>query len=130
MLQIHTVAAGGGSICHFDGARFRVGPDSAGAVPGPACYRRGGPLTITDCNLMLGKIRAEHFPAVFGPGGDQPIDARIVRSKFAALADEIAASTGRALSREEVAEGFVRIAVDNMANAIKQISIARGHDVT
>jgi 5-oxoprolinase (ATP-hydrolysing) len=130
MLEIHTVAAGGGSICHFDGSRFRVGPDSAGAVPGPACYRRGGPLTITDCNVMLGKIRPEHFPAVFGPGGDQPIDAEIVASKFEELAAEIASATGASLSPAEVAEGFVRIAVENMANAIKQISIARGHDVT
>ncbi|PSJ40392.1 hydantoinase B/oxoprolinase family protein [Allosphingosinicella deserti] len=124
MLEIHTVAAGGGSICHFDGTRFRVGPDSAGAVPGPACYRRGGPLTITDCNVVLGKIRPEHFPRVFGPGGDQPIDAEASR----ALCGEIGAQAG--LSARDVAEGFVRIAVDNMASAIKQISIARGHDVT
>ncbi|MDP9413021.1 MAG: hydantoinase B/oxoprolinase family protein [Pseudomonadota bacterium] len=130
MLEIHTVAAGGGSICHFDGARFRVGPDSAGAVPGPACYRRGGPLTITDCNVMLGKIRPEHFPAVFGPKGDQPIDGAVVREKFDALSAEISAATGASLSAIEVAEGFVRIAVENMANAIKQISIARGHDIT
>ena len=130
MLEIHTVAAGGGSICHFDGARFRVGPDSAGAVPGPACYRRGGPLTITDCNVMLGKIRPDHFPAVFGPEGDQPIDAEIVRTKFEAMSVEIEAATGRHLGPSEIAEGFIRIAVDNMANAIKQISIARGHDVT
>ena len=130
MLEIHTVAAGGGSICHFDGSRFRVGPDSAGAVPGPACYRRGGPLTITDCNVMLGKIRADHFPHVFGPGGNQPIDADIVRVKFETLSREIETSTGRQLTPVEIAEGFVRIAVDNMANAIKQISIARGHDVT
>ncbi|HEY1607197.1 MAG TPA: hydantoinase B/oxoprolinase family protein [Allosphingosinicella sp.] len=124
MLEIHTVAAGGGSICHYDGSRFRVGPDSAGAVPGPACYRRGGPLTITDCNVVLGKIRPDHFPAVFGPGGDAPIDAEASR----ALCAGIAARAG--MSAQEVAEGFVRIAVDNMANAIKQISIARGHDVT
>ncbi|MGQ0560124.1 MAG: hydantoinase B/oxoprolinase family protein [Sphingosinicella sp.] len=124
MLEIHTVAAGGGSICHFDGRRFRVGPDSAGAVPGPACYRRRGPLTVTDCNVVLGKIRPDHFPAVFGPGGDQPIDAA---ASFAACS-EIAASAG--LSLKAAAEGFIRIAVDNMANAIKQISIARGHDVT
>jgi len=124
MLEIHTVAAGGGSICHYDGSRFRVGPDSAGAVPGPACYRRGGPLTITDCNVVLGKIRPQHFPAVFGPGGDRPIDAAASRS----LCDEIGARAR--MSAEAVAEGFVRIAVDNMANAIKQISIARGHDVT
>jgi len=124
MLEIHTVAAGGGSICHFDGARFRAGPDSAGAVPGPACYRRGGPLTITDCNVVLGKIRPDHFPAVFGPDGDQPIDAAASQ----AACEEIARKVGK--TAREVAEGFVRIAVENMANAIKQISIARGHDVT
>jgi 5-oxoprolinase (ATP-hydrolysing) len=124
MLEIHTVAAGGGSVCHFDGTRFRVGPDSAGAVPGPACYRRGGPLTVTDCNVVLGKIRPEHFPAVFGPGGDRPIDAEASRR----LCAEIAGRAG--LSAEAAAEGFVRIAVDNMAAAIKKISIARGHDVT
>jgi len=124
MLEIHTVAAGGGSVCFYDGRRFRVGPDSAGAVPGPACYRRGGPLTITDCNVVLGKIRAEHFPHVFGPNGDGPIDA----DASLALCGEIAARAG--MTATEAAEGFVRIAVDNMANAIKQISIARGHDVT
>jgi 5-oxoprolinase (ATP-hydrolysing) len=124
MLEIHTVAAGGGSICHFDGARFRAGPDSAGAVPGPACYRRGGPLTITDCNVVLGKIRPDHFPAVFGPDGDQPIDAAASQ----AACEEVARQVG--MTAREVAEGFVRIAVENMANAIKQISIARGHDVT
>ncbi len=124
MLEIHTVAAGGGSICGYDGQRFRVGPDSAGAMPGPACYRRGGPLTITDCNVVLGKIRPEHFPKVFGPGGDQPIDAAASLS----LCEEVAKRAG--MSAREAAEGFVRIAVDNMANAIKQISIARGHDVT
>jgi 5-oxoprolinase (ATP-hydrolysing) len=124
MLEIHTVAAGGGSICHFDGARFRAGPDSAGAVPGPACYRRGGPLTITDCNVVLGKIRPDHFPAVFGPGGDQPIDDSASRALCAAIGERAG------MSAEDVAHGFVRIAVENMANAIKQISIARGHDVT
>jgi 5-oxoprolinase (ATP-hydrolysing) len=124
MLEIHTVAAGGGSICHYDGRRFRVGPDSAGAVPGPACYRRGGPLTVTDCNVVLGKIRAEHFPKVFGPGGDKAIDA----AASLARCEAIAAAAG--MEARAVAEGFVRIAVDNMANAIKQISIARGHDVT
>jgi 5-oxoprolinase (ATP-hydrolysing) len=124
MLEIHTVAAGGGSICRFDGRRFRVGPDSAGAVPGPACYRRGGPLTVTDCNVVLGKIRPEHFPAVFGPGGDEPIDA----AASCALCEEIAGRAG--MTAEAVAEGFIRIAVDNMAAAIKRISIARGHDVT
>jgi 5-oxoprolinase (ATP-hydrolysing) len=124
MLEIHTVAAGGGSVCSYDGSRFRVGPDSAGAVPGPACYRRGGPLTVTDCNVVLGKIRPEHFPHVFGPNGDLPIDAG------AALArgEEIVGRAG--MDARAVAEGFIRIAVDNMANAIKQISIARGHDVT
>ncbi|HEX8216922.1 MAG TPA: hydantoinase/oxoprolinase family protein, partial [Allosphingosinicella sp.] len=124
MLEIHTVAAGGGSVCHYDGSRFRVGPDSAGAVPGPACYRRGGPLTITDCNVVLGKIRPDRFPAMFGPKGGKVIDAAASR----ALCGEIGARAG--MSAEAVAEGFVRIAVDNMANAIKQISIARGHDVT
>ncbi|HEX9931921.1 MAG TPA: hydantoinase/oxoprolinase family protein, partial [Allosphingosinicella sp.] len=124
MLEIHTVAAGGGSVCHYDGARFRVGPDSAGAVPGPACYRRGGPLTITDCNVVLGKIRADNFPAVFGAGGNERIDA----DASLRLCSEIALQAG--MSPREAAEGFVRIAVDNMANAIKQISIARGHDVT
>jgi 5-oxoprolinase (ATP-hydrolysing) len=124
MLEIHTVAAGGGSICHYDGSRFRVGPDSAGEVPGAACYRRGGPLTVTDCNVVLGKIRAGHFPRVFGPNGDQPIDASASLARCA----EIAARAG--MDTLAVAEGFIRIAVDNMANAIKQISIARGHDVT
>jgi 5-oxoprolinase (ATP-hydrolysing) len=124
MLEIHTVAAGGGSVCHYDGARFRVGPDSAGAVPGPACYRRGGPLTITDCNVVLGKIRPERFPAVFGPRADQSIDVAASHALCAA----IGAQAG--MSPLEAAEGFVRIAVDNMANAIKQISIARGHDVS
>jgi 5-oxoprolinase (ATP-hydrolysing) len=124
MLEIHTVAAGGGSICHFDGSRFRVGPDSAGACPGPACYRRGGPLTVTDCNVVLGKIRPEHFPAVFGPGGDQPIDADASLARCREIADAVG------MEPAAVAEGFVRIAVDSMANAIKQISIARGHDVT
>jgi 5-oxoprolinase (ATP-hydrolysing) len=130
MLQIHTVAAGGGSICHFDGTRFRVGPDSAGAVPGPACYRRGGPLTVTDCNAALGKISPEHFPHVFGPNGDQPIDVDISVDKFEEMAGDIEATTGNRMSVEAIAEGFLRIAVDNMANAIKKISIARGHDVT
>ena len=124
MMEIHTVAAGGGSICSFDGRRFRVGPDSAGAVPGPACYRRGGPLTVTDCNVVLGKIRPEHFPHVFGPGGDLPIDAEASLARAA----EIAEAAG--MTPQGVAEGFIRIAVDNMASAIKQISIARGHDVT
>ncbi|MBX6374556.1 MAG: hydantoinase B/oxoprolinase family protein [Acetobacteraceae bacterium] len=131
MMAINTVAAGGGSILRFDGARFRVGPESAGAVPGPACYRRGGPLTVTDANVMVGKIQPAHFPAIFGPGADQPLDAEIVRAKFAALAAEIAAATGQpAQDPRAVAEGFLRVAVSNMANAIKQVSIQKGHDVT
>jgi 5-oxoprolinase (ATP-hydrolysing) len=130
MMHINTVAAGGGSICSFDGARFRVGPESAGANPGPACYRRGGPLTVTDCNVMLGKLQPRFFPPVFGPAGDERLDADVVARKFAALAEEIARATGTRRSAEEVAEGFLRIAVENMANAIKQISIQRGYDVT
>jgi len=130
MLDIRTVAAGGGSICRFDGMRLRVGPESAGAVPGPACYRRGGPLTVTDCNVMLGRLQAQFFPRVFGPSGDEPLDAEIVREKFAVLAREISDATGKAASPEEIAEGFLTIAVENMAKAIKQVSIERGHDVT
>jgi 5-oxoprolinase (ATP-hydrolysing) len=130
MMSIHTVAAGGGSILHFDGARLRVGPDSAGANPGPACYRRGGPLAVTDCNVMVGKIQPSFFPHVFGPQGDQPLDDAVVRERFAALAARILASTGRALSAEQVAEGYIDIAVGNMAEAIKRISVQRGHDVT
>jgi 5-oxoprolinase (ATP-hydrolysing) len=130
MMAINTVAAGGGSILGFDGARFRVGPESAGAVPGPACYRRGGPLTVTDANVMVGKIQPRHFPAIFGPGGDQPLDGGVVRAKFAALAAEIEAATGQRRTPEEVAEGFLRVAVANMANAIKQVSIQKGHDAT
>ena len=130
MMHIHTVAAGGGSIVHFDGARYRVGPDSAGANPGPACYRRGGPLTVTDCNVMLGKLQPDHFPAVLGPQGNQPLDVAVVRERFAALAERIQRDTGQAQTPEAVAEGFLRIAVDNMANAIKKISIQRGYDVS
>ncbi|WP_135448430.1 hydantoinase B/oxoprolinase family protein [Tabrizicola caldifontis] len=130
MMDIHTVAAGGGSICSFRDGRFQVGPESAGADPGPACYRRGGPLTITDCNVMLGRLSPDHFPAVFGPEGNLPLDAEVVRRKFAALAAEIAAVTGRLDPPEVVAEGFLRIAIDNMANAIRKISVQRGHDVT
>jgi 5-oxoprolinase (ATP-hydrolysing) len=124
MMHIHTVAAGGGSILHYDGARLRVGPDSAGADPGPACYRRGGPLTVTDCNVMLGRLQPAHFPQLFGPRGDQPLDADAVREHFAALASE----TGH--TPQVLAEGFLKIAVENMANAIKKISIQRGHDVS
>ncbi len=130
MMKIHTVAAGGGSILRFDGAKYRVGPESAGANPGPACYRRGGPLTVTDCNVMLGKLQPEFFPRVFGPGGDEPLDAAAVHAKFAALAEGISAATGDRRGPAEVADGFLRIAVDNMANAIKRVSIERGHDVT
>lgn len=130
MMRIHTVAAGGGSILHFTDGRFQVGPDSAGADPGPACYRRGGPLTVTDCNVLLGRIQADYFPPLFGPQGDQPLDAAIVRRHFLDLAREITTATGRATSPEAVAEGFLRIAVENMANAIKTISVQRGYDVT
>ncbi len=130
MMSIHTIAAGGGSILHFDGQRLRVGPDSAGANPGPACYRRGGPLAVTDCNVMLGKIQPAHFPKLFGPRGDEALDAGVVRGKFELLAAEIAKVTGKLQTPEQVAEGFLRIAVANMANAIKFISVQRGHDVT
>ncbi|MEL6795177.1 MAG: hydantoinase/oxoprolinase family protein, partial [Pseudomonadota bacterium] len=131
MMNIHTVAAGGGSILFFKDGRFQVGPDSAGADPGPACYRRGGPLTVTDCNVMLGKLQPDHFPPVFGLSGDQPLDAEVVREKFQAMAKDIAAETGEAeRTPEDLAEGFLRIAVENMANAIKKISVQRGYDVT
>ena len=126
MMRIHTVAAGGGSILHCEAGRFRVGPDSAGADPGPACYRRGGPLAVTDANVMLGKLQPDLFPAIFGPAQDQPLDVDAVRDKFAALA----AGIGDGRSPEAVAEGFVTIAVENMANAIKKISVQRGYDVT
>ncbi len=130
MLSIHTVAAGGGSILHFDGSRYRVGPDSAGANPGPAAYRRGGPLTVTDANITLGRIQPAYFPAVFGDSGDQPIDAAVSRHRFAALATRIGEATGDDRGSEEVAAGFLEIAVANMANAIKKISVQRGYDVT
>ncbi|MGY5136867.1 hydantoinase B/oxoprolinase family protein [Streptomyces nigrescens] len=130
MMNIHTVAAGGGSVLHFDGRRYRVGPDSAGADPGPACYRRGGPLTVTDANVMLGRIQPAHFPAVFGPDGDQPLDAGTVRTRFAELAERAAAEAGDDRGPEEVAAGFLDIAVLNMANAVKKISVQRGHDIT
>ncbi|MDT3400398.1 hydantoinase B/oxoprolinase family protein [Streptomyces sp. B1866] len=130
MMNIHTVAAGGGSVLHFDGRRYRVGPDSAGAVPGPACYRRGGPLTVTDANVMLGRVQPAHFPRVFGPRGDQPLDAETVRTRFAELARRAAEATGDRRGPEEVAAGFLDIAVLNMANAVKKISVQRGHDVS
>jgi 5-oxoprolinase (ATP-hydrolysing) len=126
MMLIHTVAAGGGSILHYDGARFRVGPDSAGANPGPKSYRRGGPLAVTDANVMVGKLIPDFFPRIFGPAQDQPLDAAAVREAFVALAREV--GDGRA--PEQVADGFIRIAVENMANAIKKISVQRGYDVT
>ncbi len=126
MMSIHTVAAGGGSILSYRDGRMQVGPESAGANPGPAAYRRGGPLTVTDCNVLLGKLNPHHFPHVFGPNADQPLDREVVREKFEALAAEI----GDGKTPEEVAEGFLRIAVENMANAIKKISVQRGYDVT
>ncbi|MGR3464408.1 hydantoinase B/oxoprolinase family protein [Limimaricola sp.] len=126
MMSIHTVAAGGGSILSYRDGRMQVGPESAGANPGPAAYRRGGPLTVTDCNVLLGKLQPDHFPKVFGPDADQPLDIDSVREKFAALAAEI----GGDRTVEEIAEGFLRIAVENMANAIKKISVQRGYDVT
>jgi 5-oxoprolinase (ATP-hydrolysing) len=130
MLSIHTVAAGGGSILHFDDGRYRVGPESAGADPGPACYGRGGPLTVTDANVLLGRVQPDHFPRVFGHTGDQPLDAGETRRRFAQLAAEITAATGDRRDPEQVAAGFLEIAVANMANAIKKISVQRGYDVT
>lgn len=130
MMSIHTVAAGGGSILRFDGSRYRVGPESAGAHPGPACYRKGGSLTVTDCNVRLGKIQPDFFPQVFGSNGNLPLDRAIVEQKFAALNAEIQAKTGDTRSDEQVAEGFLKIAIDTMANAIKKISVQRGYDVT
>lgn len=130
MMSIHTVAAGGGSVLSFDGSRFRAGPQSAGANPGPACYRRGGPLAVTDANVMVGKIQPVHFPKVFGPAADEALDREAVVAKFGALAAEIERATGMRRAPEEVAEGFIDIAVGAMANAIKKISVARGYDVT
>ncbi|MCZ8374747.1 MAG: hydantoinase B/oxoprolinase family protein [Beijerinckiaceae bacterium] len=125
MMRIHTVAAGGGSILHFDGARFRVGPDSAGANPGPACYRNGGPLAVTDANVMVGKLNPEFFPAIFGPKRNEALDVEAVKAKFAELAARVPGK-----SAEQIADGFIAIAVMNMANAIKKISVERGYDVT
>jgi 5-oxoprolinase (ATP-hydrolysing) len=130
MMSIHTVAAGGGSLLTFDGARLRVGPQSAGANPGPASYRRGGPLATTDANVLLGKIQPAHFPAVFGPAANEPLDRDVVVAKFQALAETVAQASGRPTTPESLAEGFLQIAVQNMANAIKRISVARGYDVT
>ena len=125
MMAINTVAAGGGSILHYDGARVRVGPDSAGANPGPASYRRGGPLTVTDANVCVGKIQPRHFPPIFGPGGNEPLDAETVHAQFATLAARMGVADPRS-----AAEGFLRVAVANMANAIKQVSVQKGHDAT
>ncbi len=130
MMSIHTVAAGGGSLLSFDGARLRVGPESAGANPGPASYRRGGPLATTDANVLLGKVQPDHFPKVFGPDADQSLDRDVVVAKFEALAREVADASGRATTVEALAEGYLQIAIQNMANAIKRISVARGYDVT
>ena len=131
MMNIHTVAAGGGSILGFRDGRLQVGPESAGANPGPASYRRGGPLTVTDCNVLLGKLQPDQFPNVFGPDGDAPLDAKIVRQKFLTLAREVAAKTDDPeMPPEQLAQGFLRIAVENMSNAIKKISVQRGYDVT
>ena len=130
MMLIHTVAAGGGSVLHFDGARFRVGPDSAAANPGPKCYRRGGPLALTDANVMVGKLMPDFFPRIFGPKQDQPLDADAVRAGFDTLARKVNGSLGGERASEEIADGFIKIAVENMANAIKKISVQRGYDVT
>ena len=130
MMLINTVAAGGGSILHFDGSRYRVGPDSAGAYPGPACYRNGGPLTVTDCNVVLGKLNPEFFPKIFGPNANQNLDLSLVKKKFTALAQEISLETMKTVTPSAVAEGFLSIAVESMANAIKKISVQRGYDVS
>ncbi len=131
MMDIHTVAAGGGSICSFRDGRLQVGPESAGANPGPAAYGRGGPLTITDCNVVLGRLSPDHFPAVFGPDGTAPLDVQAAQARCAAISAKIAAATGQPeMTPQELATGFLRIAIDNMANAIKKISVQRGHDVT
>lgn len=130
LLQIHTVAAGGGSICRFDGVRLRVGPESAGANPGPAAYRRGGPLTVTDCNVLLGKLQPDLFPPLFGESGDLPLDVQAVRDRFDELAASMTSVTGQPHAPEALAAGCIRIAVENMANAIRKISVQRGYDVT
>ena len=130
MMRIHTVAAGGGSILFYDGNRFRAGPESAGSNPGPKCYRRGGPLTVADANVMVGKLQASLFPKIFGPNRDQPLDEVAVRAAFEEMASRINADTGEKRSPEQVADGFIRIAVENMANAIKKISVQQGYDVT
>ena len=130
MMAIHTVAAGGGSVLQFDGARYRVGPESAGASPGPTCYRRGGPLTVTDCNVMVGKLQPQFFPNVFGPAGDLPLDSAAVTNRFQRLSQQIEQQTGNFQSPEEIAAGYLTIAIEKMASAIKKISIQRGYDVS
>ncbi len=130
MLSVQTIAAGGGSLLTFDGVKFKVGPESAGAYPGPACYRQGGPLTVTDCNVLVGKIQPQYFPKLFGPDSDQPIDQEIVWEQFTHLAHEVEQATGTPQSSEQIAQGFLTIAVENMANAIKKISLQRGHDLS
>ena len=130
MLAIHTIAAGGGSIVQYKNSRFQAGPESAGAVPGPRCYRRGGPLTITDCNVLLGKIQAHYFPSMFGKEANEPLDVDAVKQAFEVLRDDLQTDSQHELSCEEVAEGFVKVAVNNMANAIKKISIQKGHDIS
>ena len=129
MMKIHTIAAGGGSVLHYKDARYQVGPDSAGANPGPACYRRGGPLAVTDANVLLGRIPVDHFPQVFGPEANEALDTDVVRARFAALAEQISTDTGTATAAETVAEGFLTVAVESMANAIRKITIERGEDV-
>ena len=128
VMRIHTVAAGGGSVLHYEGGRFRVGPDSAGSDPGPACYRKGGPLTVTDCNVMLGKLHPEFFPRLFGPDANQSLDSELVRKKFTDLAENVS-NEGSPRTPEQVAEGFLSVAVENMANAIKKISVQRGYNI-
>ena len=130
VMRVETVAAGGGSILKFASQRLQVGPESAGAFPGPACYRNDGPLTVTDANVLLGRIQADHFPRVFGPGGDEGIDVEVVTQRFARLADEVRLQSGKPVDSDRLAAGFLRIAVERMANAIKRISTQRGHDVS
>ena len=130
VMRVETVAAGGGSILKFASQRLQVGPESAGAFPGPACYRNDGPLTVTDANVLLGRIQADHFPRVFGPGGDEGIDVEVVTQRFARLAEEVRLQSGKPVDSDRLAAGFLRIAVERMANAIKRISTQRGHDVS
>ncbi|MAR79678.1 MAG: hypothetical protein CMM18_05565, partial [Rhodospirillaceae bacterium] len=129
MIALHTVAAGGGSILKFDGSRFRVGPDSAGANPGPACYNKGGPLTLTDANFILGKLQKEFFPSTFGTNSDSPVNLDIINEKFNDLSYQIEKLSGKKMSKEEIASGFIKIAIENMSNAIKKISIEKGYNV-